>query len=184
MPNIDQLIQGPPNPNTLPNAPVGIGMMQETSSTPAQTPPTIDSASQMATPDQKAELQKMFNKVQDANSQLATKSVIDRNQMSVMRKELMMKMFDLLKQAGVDPSDPMSIRSFLEKLGERDPQLLEMFEVAFQGLVNPSTGSTENSTEETSPETEDNEEGAPNLMDRFQNLTRMGGNGSEVPPTQ
>ena len=180
MPGINDLILQQPNPNEL-------GNMSQTSGMPLQAP--LDSSvvppetvpQQMVSPEQVSELKKLFSTVQTANSKLVSGSLTNRNQLSLMRKDLIMKLFDIMKQAGIDPSNPLAIKSFLEQLSEQDPDLLQIFETAFQTLNNETTPqglpAQEQSTTDQSGQATPlpaNLTTEPNLMDRFQNLNRMG----------
>lgn len=150
-PNINDLLaqMGGPGPNSpvMPSAP---GPMGPPAGAPPMPPPGMPTApgpmgppagapgsdqSQLASPDQKAELSRLFAGVQGANSKVVSDQLVSRNEISLMKKDLIQKMFELLQQAGVDPGNPAAISSFLNELQTADPDLLEMFNVAFQGLT-------------------------------------------------
>ena len=170
----EDLVQSQPNPNQM-SAPV---------------PPTepVQSSASMASPEQVAELGSLLKNVQNANSKLVSASIIDRNKISSVRKDLMNKIFGLMKQAGVDLSNPESIRSFMEKLSKESPDLLAMFEMAFQGLNSNPTDATPASSPEEMEQGMAEDENTPMplsssngeapaenpVVERFQNLSRMG----------
>lgn len=163
--NLDELIAPAPNPNEM-----GGDMPQMPTTPPEGNPEMAGAAPQMASPEQVQELQALLGNVQNANAQLVTKQLVDRNEISLMRKQLLGSLFDMLKQAGVDPSNPESVRSFLQQLAEQDPDLLEIFTTAFHDLqTGPLQGMVpDQSQEQGSPE--DTLGGGP--MDRFRNLSR------------
>lgn len=178
----DDLIRPQPNPNTVGGSQPNPGLIPEQASAPAQVP----QPQQIASPQQMAELKKLFGKVQNANAQLVSKSLIDRNQISNMRRELMMQLFELMQEVGVDPGDPQAVRDFMEQLSQQDPDLLEVFETAFLTLksgpsANPaSPEGIEQGLEEDDTVTDNAMLGGDQLgetnpmMQRFQNLNRIG----------
>jgi len=132
----------------------------------------------------------VLGQVQGANSQLATKQLVSRNELSSMRQELLTKMFQLMQGAGVDPGDPSSIKQLLTELEQKDPTLLQLFQDAFRviseqtnGGQNMAGGAEEmGAAEQGAPPDEGAmEQGAPTdqsgmspLSSQFQNLQRMG----------
>ena len=164
---LDQLIQQPGNPNALPQAPMPPGM----AGPPPMGQPEMGGPQEMASPEQVEELKGLFSNVQNANSQLVTKQLVDRNEISLMRRQLLAKLFDLMQQAGVDPSNPEAVKQFLSELETQDPDLLQIFTTAFQDLQSgPLQGMVPG---EEAPQGEGEEEmmgGGP--MERFRNLSR------------
>lgn len=159
MENIEDFITPQGNPNML-------GGMPPQGVAPQGMPPMspemggAEEQPEMVGPDQVAELKGMFQDVQNKNAQLSGKEIINRNQVSLMRKDVLSKLFQVLQDAGVDPANPESVRGFLQSLEEQDPDLFEIFMTAFSDVQNgPDAG--------MSPE-------EPGLMDQFQNLSRMG----------
>lgn len=181
---LDQLVQQQQDPNALPGAPMPPGMpgspnpdMAGGAPMPGGSPDMAGGQS-MATPEQMQELQGLLGGVQNANAQLVTKQLVDRNEISLMRKQLLGKLFELLSQAGIDPSNPESVKAFLQQLETQDPDLLAIFTAAFHDLQNgPMQG--------LMPE----DQGAPaggNPLDMFRNLSRgtmdEGGDTGTAPP--
>ena len=89
-------------------------------------------------------------------------------------------MFEMLKQAGVDPNNLDSINSFLAKLDAQDPDLREIFEVAFNNLISD----TDVNPQAPTPPAPD----GGGLMSKFNNLQegilrqpQQGGGG--IPPS-
>ena len=94
----------------------------------------------MATPDQIQELHDLMGKVKDAQSSLVTQKLIKRNETNTLQKRLLNNMFTMLQGAGVDPSNPASIQTFLGKLNQQSPDLLELFQEAFSDLTGGPLG--------------------------------------------
>lgn len=162
MASIDELMAASGNPNMMGAMPPAAAPdpAQEMGGMPPQQPEIVG-------PDQVAELKSMFQDAQNKNAQVMGKEIMGRNQISMMRKEVLSKLFQVLQDAGVDPSNPESVRGFLQSLEQQDPDLLEIFMTAFNDLQNGPA-------EADAPEEQ-------NLMGRFQQLSRMGGEG-DMPP--
>lgn len=108
--------------------------------------------------DMKSELQTGFEDLKNRESALKSQEEQNKINIEQMRAETIQSLMDLLKEYGVDGSNLESISAFLYKLRDKDPDLAELFEIAFNDLMNNSQ-----------PEPE---ETAPNagLMNKFKNL--------------
>lgn len=195
MPNINDLLSQQQNPNTMgsmpPTAPMPTppGAPGTDAATPPMPmpggpmpggmPPAPDTGSAPASPDQRAELDRLFQNVQMGNSKLVSDNLMSRNQVSLMRKEMIGKMFELLQQAGVDPANPASVRSFLQQLEQTDPDLLQMFQDAFASLAGGDVaGAGQAPDSSQSPPDPNLMPGSPgatggDLTSRFRNLQGM-----------
>lgn len=155
--------------NPIDNAPI-----------PGEGVPGVSQAGQgnIITPEQKAELQQMLALVQGQNSKLVSNQLSSRNDLSSSVDDLMAELFQVLIDAGVDPSNPASVRAFMEQLAERDPDLLEIFEGAFMGLLqnNPDSAAFAAQQPDQRPQADiaNNNFDSP-VTERFRNLSRMGG---------
>ena len=211
MPGINDLIQPQGNPNELPagaaapgplppgamqpsmgGTPPPIGAMPPSAGAPpspmggmpagaAGAPPGAPAGGQLATPAQMAEIKKLFGTVQNANSKLVSGSLMDRNKLTVMRKDLMMKLFDIMKQAGVDPANPLSVKSFLEQLDQQDPDLLAIFEQAFAGLSGNPMDQSGQASQVPPPGTTPPPGGAPSPTDLMGGGTPPAAPGGDMP---
>ena len=52
----------------------------------------------------------------------------------------MSNLFTILQSAGVDPSNPASIQTFLNRLNQQSPDLLELFQEAFTDITGGPLG--------------------------------------------
>ena len=60
---------------------------------------------------------------------------INKQDLSVKKRKILGMLFDMLKKAGVDPSNLESIKEFLVKLEKQDPDMAMLFEDTFNSLV-------------------------------------------------
>lgn len=92
-------------------------------------------ASAMSKEQMVADLESKAAELNSKNSNLKAKEISDSNITDEARSSLLRDLFDIMKKAGVDPANPESVRAFLEKLSETDPDLFEVFEIAFNNLT-------------------------------------------------
>lgn len=166
-------VAGPPMPGAMPPMP---GAPSPDGAPMPGGPMPGGEASAPASPDQRAELDRLFQGVQTANSKTVTDQLVSRNEVSMMRKELMTKMFELLQQAGVDPGNPESVRAFLDQLQESDPDLLEMFQTAFNGLAGsdlPQDGAPQGDPSQSEPSLMPGAPGGPGGADPLAQMQGM-----------
>jgi hypothetical protein len=111
------------------------------------------------------EIEEGFLDVQNRNASLDSQKLINDKQIEEIRAKTIQSLFMLLQSAGVDVSNLESISAFLQKLEAQDPDLAQLFEIAFDGLV----GNKENEETPTVPGQADN----TGMMERFKNLAPM-----------
>lgn len=108
----------------------------------------------------RTDLDYKFQDVQNRNEQVQTEFDGEQLKIQKFKRELLKKVFDTLRDLGVDPNDPTSISQFLQKLEQQDPDLVTLFESALNGLTpNESGGQPELPQEESQ-----------GLMSKFTNL--------------
>lgn len=90
--------------------------------------------------------------IEDFNS----RTVIGQKRLDQFREVIIKAMFKLMKDAGIDPNDVESIQQFLTGLEQMDPDIAELFDLAFNDLLG----------DEQPGETEE-----PSLMDKYSNLS-------------
>jgi hypothetical protein len=90
---------------------------------------------QMATPEEKQKLLDMIEKIQGGLSTLNAKSVAGKHQEDLVKSELLQKIFNNLRMAGVNLEDRESVRAFIDKLKQQSPMLAAQFEVAMSVLM-------------------------------------------------
>ncbi len=86
-----------------------------------------------------------------------SKKVMDKNTLNKVKIDMINRVFSLMKELGVDPSDANAVNSFLQQLEQQDPDLFALFEGAMNGMIGEEPvngGAPEN----------------PSLMNKFSNL--------------
>lgn len=68
-------------------------------------------------------------------AELATKQLVNENELQAMKEKIISDLFEMMKTSGVDPSDQNSVSDFLNMLKEQDPDLYELFDFAFNNLI-------------------------------------------------
>jgi len=84
------------------------------------------------------DLQKGLADAENMNNALESNSVIAKNDIEEFRVQLIKDLLKRLSELGVDPGDSDSINNFLRNLEMQDPDLKELFESAFDGLLGES----------------------------------------------
>jgi len=115
------------------------------------------------------DLKRGLSVVENKERALNSKKAITENSLKQVRANFIKQIFSTLHEIGVNPADPASINQFLTALAEKDPDLLLLFETAFNGilgeedLVTPQPSQTEGAPQEE----------APALTNNFDNLRNM-----------
>lgn len=81
------------------------------------------------------ELQAGAEGLKAKEAELATKQVVNENELQAMKEKIIGDLFEMMKTSGVDPSDQNSVSDFLNMLKEQDPDLYELFDFAFNNLI-------------------------------------------------
>lgn len=112
--------------------------MQAAGATPSPAPaPAPEAAPAAPAMDHKsmvADLESKAADIQNKNNALEAKKITNQNIAEDMRMQILQDLFEIMKQKGVDPANQESVKEFLEKLAEEDPDLFEIFEIAFNNL--------------------------------------------------
>lgn len=96
---------------------------------------------------------------------IQAKQAISQQRLQEVKAELIQSLFEMLQGLGVDPSNIDSIREFLQNLERQDPDLAEIFQIAFTGLVGEEAGAEQQQGMSTEPAAE-----ADGLMNKYNNL--------------
>ncbi len=135
--------------------------------------------------DAKMTLERGLEDVQSRNRTVNSNTITQDNKLEEIRVKLIQSLFSIMKESGVDGNNLESINQFLQKLQDQDPDLAEMFEVAFNNLLRPVDEpaappvNVPTSTPPGAPTLQDNlSQGIPpvpgqgnaGLLDKFSNL--------------
>jgi len=83
----------------------------------------------------KSEIDRSLRDLDERNRALNSNQIIQNNKLEQTKAQLIKSLFGMLKELGVDPTNLDSIRQFLQMLEEKDPDLAEMFQLGFNGLL-------------------------------------------------
>jgi len=90
---------------------------------------------EMSSEEMRSDLESEHKRVLDKKAELDSNKVIGEVELKEMKTQIIKEMFSALESVGVDPNDLESISEFLQKLYEQDPDLYELFNAAFNGLM-------------------------------------------------
>ena len=85
--------------------------------------------------ERRAKLESDFEGLENRERKLNSQSLLNKNKLQEIKSSMIRAMFQILENAGVDPSNIESIRNFLQQLEQKDPDLAAIFEFAFNGLT-------------------------------------------------
>lgn len=116
------------------------------------------------TPEQmKADLKSGHAELKTKEGALNSRKLINENELEDLKGKIVREMFKLMQKAGIDPENLESIRDFLEQMEQTNPDIAEMFKLAFGGITKDEQFIKEPEGPEESADTE-------GLMNRFNNL--------------
>jgi len=119
-----------------------------------QAPISLDDGApvQMTSEEMKADLEKDMADVKKRKSTIDHKRTVSAASLKEMKTGLIRSLFDSLKAVGVDPDNLESISDFLKRLYEQEPDLYELFDAAFNGLMGDQIpGGSPEGSEEAGP---------------------------------
>jgi len=96
-----------------------------------------------ATPEQMAKLQELMDKVESKYQDFNSAKLSAGNQNEDQNNDALRELFDMLTQAGIDPSNPDEIQAFLDKVKVADPEMFQRLEAALGALLGKDTGAVE-----------------------------------------
>ena len=80
-------------------------------------------------------LERKLEGVSSRERALNSEGLIQKNRLKEFKTQLIQNLFKLMDGLGIDPNDLESINNFLQQLDTLDPDLRELFEVAFGNLT-------------------------------------------------
>lgn len=104
--------------------------------TPTAVPTATPTAENGMTPEEMtSDLKQRLAGVESAHKAVKTKQIVGENEIEEMRGEMIRSLFSLMEKYGVNLSDQSSVQNFLAELEANDPDLYDMFDIAFNNLV-------------------------------------------------
>jgi hypothetical protein len=97
--------------------------------------------------------------INTAISDFNSRTLIGQKRLDQFRQVVIQAMFKLMKDAGIDPNDLNSIQKFLQSLEEMDPDIAQLFDVAFNDMIG-----SDQTQQPTSPDQ------SSSFMDQYSNL--------------
>ena len=85
--------------------------------------------------ERRVDLENKYDDFKEKERNSNTKVMMAKNQFSEVKGSMIKALLQILEDEGVDLSDLGSIRDFLEKLSKKDPDLVAIFEIAFNSLA-------------------------------------------------
>ena len=79
----------------------------------------------------------LMAKVQSKYGELNSLKFAWDNQNVAKRNDILKVIFDAMRKAGIDPSDPASINTFMQMVQQESPDLYELFVEAINNLLGP-----------------------------------------------
>lgn len=97
---------------------------------------------EMSQDQMKSSLQDLASKIEEAYQQFNTQQFVSKNTADVKKRDSIKEVFDMLSQAGVDLSNPESVKSFLDSLKEKNPELYQIVEASLEALFSDDSNPT------------------------------------------
>jgi len=101
---------------------------------PVASAPTTG-APELSQEEMKANLQDMMSKMSGSYQQFNSDKFTADNQTKDAQSKALVKFFDLLQGAGIDPSDMNAVQAFLESVKTSNPELSQQLEQAIQIIL-------------------------------------------------
>jgi hypothetical protein len=133
----------------------------------------------------KGELDGMLAKLNTASNAVKSQAIIGQNKLKQDKFKLLQQLFAILEDKGVDVNDMESINQFLQGLAYQDPDLLALFEYAFNGALGEEAGPNAPTEPPVDMGVGTSGTSRKPMMERFSNLTQsamMPRSGPSAPP--
>lgn len=113
--------------------------------------PSNGNSQEFATEEEKNELKRKLIDVETKNGALNSLKIINSRKLLELKSELIKEILTELQKNGVDLNDQSSISEFLDKLEQQNPDLRELFEMAFNELEGGENNNNVNNIYENQP---------------------------------
>jgi hypothetical protein len=103
--------------------------------TVAEAPVSPDEASGMSQEEMRQNLQDMMAKIDSKYQDFSMKNFSNNTTNQKSKSETLIMFFDMLKQAGVDPSNVEEVNAFLESIKQNNPEIFKQIEAILKTLI-------------------------------------------------
>lgn len=125
----------PPAEN-LTNSPIGAEAdNQEAASLEAEKGLGIPAETGMSPEEMKSNLKQRLAGVESAHKATNAKKIAGENNVEALRGDIIRSLFEVMKKSGVNLEDQSSVQEFLANLEAEDPDLYDMFDIAFNTII-------------------------------------------------
>lgn len=104
-------------------------------STVAEAPVSPDEASSMSQEEMRQNLQDMMAKIDSKYQDFSMQNFSNNTVNQKSKSEALIMFFDMLKQAGVDPSNVEEVNAFLESIKQNNPEIFKQIEAILKTLI-------------------------------------------------
>lgn len=115
----------------------------------------------------KGDLDGMYQRIKSKERQINSRKLMDTNSLRTLRAKLIQQFFEFMQEQGIDPNNLESINKFLGQLQTQDPDLFELFNLSFAGLMKQEDLVPADAESKTEPGVE------PGLDQRFKNIQKQ-----------
>lgn len=99
--------------------------------------PPLSTAPAASTPISDEQVESLLSKIQEFNdsaNQFETQQTMNQQESEAMKEETIVQALQLLRDAGVNPSDPRSIAEYLQRLEEQEPDMAQIVKQALYSI--------------------------------------------------
>ena len=89
----------------------------------------------MSEEEMRADLDSTLSDIKNKRGAVNAEFYVSKNKLEAAKGEMVKSIFDILKNVGVDPTNLESIQAFIQQLETEDPDLLQLFNMAFDALA-------------------------------------------------
>lgn len=89
----------------------------------------------MSEEEMRADIGSSLSDLKNKRGAMNAQYYVSKNKIEAAKAQMIKSIFDILKDAGVDPTNMESIQAFIQQLEQEDPDLLQLFNVAFDALA-------------------------------------------------
>jgi len=115
-------------------------------STVAPAPVSPDEASGMSQLEMRQNLQDLMSKIDSKYQDFSSQNFSLENKVKSSKGDALRMFFDMLQQAGVDPSNVEDVNAFLQKIKENNPEIFQQIEKILQTLISEDDTTPEDDT--------------------------------------